>query len=219
MFVVLLNAVVVSIVIGIAIFLTIVAVVSIIVSLVRSASAKKKGKKTHKVGLWIGIVMLVIPWICVAVMLIASKVYDSNFNRQLLDMDAVAKAVGNNDSEYLFDLMADEVIDNNDLTEDDFRDFLDQCNIDHISDSELSRYNQLSSPDSHYRTYISHFNGRTQNCFQYTMYNLNDDGGELFITGVDGDQKGEEFVGIYYFTYSSDSGESLEFGERPPKEK
>ena len=51
------------------------------------------------------------------------------------------------------------------------------------------------------------------------MNNVNDDGGTLFITGVDGDRAGEDFVGIYFFTYSSDSGDSLEFGERPPKER
>ena len=219
MSILLLNVAVILIFVGIAIFLTLVAIVLIIVSLVRSASAKKKGKKTRKVGLWIGIAMLVIPWICVAVIFIASKIYDSNYNRWTFDRENVPRAIVENDTDYLWSIMAEDVMESNDLSKEDLEDFLDQCNIDHVSSSELERYTDMSSPDNHYRTYTGHFNGKKLLCFQYTMYNVNDDGGELFITGVDGDQRGDEFVGIYFITYSSDSGESLEFGERPPKEK
>ena len=63
MSIVLLNIVVISIILGICIFLTLVAIGLIIGSLIRAAVAKKNNKKTRKVGMWIGIFMLVIPWL------------------------------------------------------------------------------------------------------------------------------------------------------------
>ena len=80
MFVVLLNAVLVTVVIVIAAILTLVAIGLIIGSLVRALIAKKENRKTHKVGLWVGIVMIVIPWIFVAALLIGARIYDANNN-------------------------------------------------------------------------------------------------------------------------------------------
>ena len=217
MSVILLNVVLSLIVIGIAVFLTIVAITCIIVSLVRASSAKKKGKKTSKAGLWIGIIMLITPWILVVVMMIISRIYDAYNNRWKVDRGIIAEAVLSDDAGDLYDMMAEDVTDRNDLSLEDLEGFLEECNIENDSLSDLESYSEFDSARNHYRPYISRENGRAQLCFQYTMYDVNSDGGELFITGVDGDPEDESYVGIYYIMYSCDDG-YIEFGEKPPKE-
>ena len=95
--------------------------------------------------------------------------------------------------------------------------FLDSCNIENVSSSDLERYTGFSSRDNHYRNYTSEENGRRQTCFQYHMYNVNDEGGAIYITGVDGDAEGEEYVGIYYVAYTLDD-ETISIGQMPPSE-
>lgn len=218
MFIVLLNMAVIGVVIFIAVILTLVAIGLIIGSLVRSSLAKKKNKKTHKVGLWIGIVMLVIPWVLVAVLVVSAEISDDKNNRWLPGREELAAVIIDQDEDELYDMMADYVIDENDISVEDVEAFLDSCSIGNLRDSDLQRFTKLSSPDNHYRNYTSEENGRRQTCFQYHMYDVNDEGGVIYIAGVDGDAEGEEYVGIYYVEYTLD-GETLSIGQKPPSER
>ncbi|MBR2523921.1 MAG: DUF456 domain-containing protein [Clostridiales bacterium] len=217
MSIVLLNIVLGTIALIIAGVLTLIAVALIIISLVRSSRAKKEGKKTAKVGLWIGIIMLAAPWLIIAFFFIGGKVMDSNYNRMDVDKGILAQAVLASDHDDLYDMLADDVVDRNDLDEEDLEEFLSRCRIENTSSSDMERYSDFASQDSHYRNYTSRVNGRNQLCFQFSMYDVNDDGGEIYIAGVDGDAKGEEYVGIYYISYTEDDV-SISFGEKPPKE-
>ena len=217
MSIVLLNIVLGTIALIIAGVLTLIAVALIIISLVRSSRAKKEGKKTAKVGLWIGIIMLAAPWLIIAFFFIGGKVMDSNYNRMDVDKGILAQAVTDSDPDALYELISDDMLERNGLDEDDLEEFLSQCRIENTSSSDMERYSDFASQGSHYRNYTSEVNGRKQMCFQYHMYNVNDDGGEIYIAGVDGDAKGEEYVGIYYITYTLDDT-TITFGEKPPKE-
>ncbi|SCW48144.1 hypothetical protein SAMN02910456_01317 [Ruminococcaceae bacterium YRB3002] len=217
MFVVLLNVILSMIVIAIAVILTIIAIILIIVSLVRSSKAKKENRKTSKVGLWIGIAMLVIPWLIAAAFFVASKIYDADNNRWIPDRAALAGAVIKEDADEIYDMMADHVVDEEDISVEDIEGFLKSCNIEKVSSSDIKRYSEFSSEYNHYRNYTSHDNGRAQTCFQYNMYNVNDEGGKIFITGVDGDAEGAEYVGIYYISYTA-GDETSSIGVKPPAE-
>ncbi len=218
MSIILLNVVVITVIIMIAAFLTLVAIGLIIGSLVRSAVAKKKNKKTRKVGLWIGIFMIVIPWILVAVLVVSAKVADAKNNRWLPGREELAGAVVDEDADELYDMMADYVVDEENISADDVEAFLAECNIENTSSSDMERYTGFSSRGNHYRNYTSHENGRAQTCFQYDMYDVNDEGGRIFITGVDGDSEGEEYVGIYYISYTVGE-ETVSIGQEPPSER
>lgn len=218
MFVVLLNMAVVGIVIAVAVTLTLIAIGLIIGSLVRSALAKKKNKKTLKIGLWIGIAMIIIPWIVVAVFVVCVKKSDVENNRWLPGREAFASVIIDQDADELYDMMADSVVDEENISADDVEAFLDSCNVGDLSSDDLDRYSRLSSQDNHYRNYTSNENGRSQTCFQYHMYDVNDEGGEIYIAGVDGDAEGEEYVGIYYVTYTLDD-ETVAIGQIPPSER
>lgn len=219
MFVVLLNVVVAAIVVGIALLLTLIAIVLIIVSLVRAHNAKKKNKKTAKVGLWIGIAMLVIPWIFTGWFLMQVKISDEKNHRLDVSRERFALALTDSDRSDLYDLMAEDVIDSEDITEEELDSFMDACNITNDSEMDIERYSDFSySPDyNHLRQYSTEQNGRRQTCFQYHMYDINDDGGELYITGVDGDPEGEEYVGIYLIRYTQ-GDEVTSIGIDPPSE-
>ena len=217
MFVVLLNAVLSIIVITIAAILTLIAIVLIIVSLVRSSVAKKNNKKTSKVGLWVGIAMLIIPWIVVAVFFVASKVSDAKNNRWLPGKEVLAAAVADRDAEELHDMFADYVVDEENLSVEDVEEFFQSIDMGNVSSGDIERYTDVSPDDNHYRNYTSHDNGRRQTCFQYNMYNVNDDGGRIYIAAVDGDPEGEEYVGIYYVSYTDDDG-TISIGIQPPSE-
>lgn len=208
------------ILVSLALILTAVAITLIIVSIVRASRAKKNNQKTHKVGLWVGITMLLIPWICVAVVIAFVKVADSLGNRWTFDRAVVAEAIADKDAEALYELMAPEVMESNDLTEDDLEDFLDQCDIENNSHSDMERYTaheyigDPSDPEgNHYRP--------DGDNFTYTMYYVNDDGGRIFVSGVLTDSDDEDNVGIYYIEFMSRDPETDEwvtvcqFGERP----
>ena len=126
MSIVLLNMAVISIVIGIAIFLTFVAIGLIIGSLVRSHVQKKIGKKTLKLGLWIGIAMLVFPWVVVIVMLISAKVWDAKNNHWSVSREELAEVATNKDLNQIYDMMADDILEENNLSKDDLKAFLDK---------------------------------------------------------------------------------------------
>ena len=217
MFIVLLNMAVVLISLGIAAFLTLVAIILIIVSCVRAASAKKKGKKTMKAGLWVGIFMIVIPWILVGALIIKVKMNDNAFHRWDVGKEILATAVLDDSSDELYDMFADNVIDRGDLTQDDLDSFLAECNIENNSELDLENYSDFHGQYSHYRPYTSHDNGRTQYCFQYTMRDVNDEGGDLTITGISGDEEDEGEIGIWYMSYSEDQT-TVAFGEQAPSE-
>ena len=216
MSIVLLNIVLGSIFIGIAGLLTLVAIILIVVSLVRSSKAKKQNKKTKKVGLWIGVAMLVIPWVILAIFLATANVMDTANNRWLPGRETLAEAVASKDAEELYDMMADDVVDRNDITVEDMEEFLEQCDLGNVS-SDLEPYSDFGSDKNHYRNYTSYENGRAQTCFTYTMYEVNDDGAKIFIAAVDGDPEGEEYVGIYYIEYQA-GDDCISIGENPPKE-
>ena len=219
MFVVLLNAVLVTVVIVIAAILTLVAIGLIIGSLVRALIAKKENRKTHKVGLWVGIVMIVIPWIFVAALLIGARIYDANNNRWIPNREILATPVAVEDAQSLYDMMADDVVRRNNITVEDVEKFLDQCDLSNVDANDLRKYVDMGAAQTnHYRNYTSKENGRSQTCFQYNMYDVNNDGWKIYIAGVDGDSEGEEYVGIYYIAYMRDD-EVVFIGERPPKEQ
>ena len=219
MFVVLLNAVVISIVIAIAVFLTLIAIGLIIGSLIRASIAKKNNKKTHKVGLWIGIFMIVIPWIFVGVLVICADISDVKNNRWLPGREGLATVIAEEDADELYDMLADDVVERNDISVEDVETFLEQCDLSNVDANDIDEYTDMSSPQTnHYRNYTSEENGRRQTCFQYNMYDVNDDGWKIYIAGVDGDAEGEEFVGIYYVAYMLDD-EVIFIGEQPPRER
>ena len=218
MFVVLLNAVLATIFIVIAGILTLVAIGLIIGSLVRASKAKKENRKTHKVGLWVGIAMIVIPWIFVAALLVGAKIYDANNNRWIPNREILATPVAVEDAQSLHDMMADDVVARNNITVNDVEKFLDQCDLSNVDADNLGKYTDMGAPQTnHYRNYTSKENGRSQTCFQYNMYDVNNDGWKIYITGVDGDSEGEEYVGIYYIAYMRDD-EVVYIGEKPPSE-
>ena len=219
MFVVLLNVVVISIVIAIAVFLTLVAIGLIIGSLIRASIAKKNNKKTHKVGLWIGIFMIVIPWILVGVLVICADISDVKNNRWLPGREGLATVIAEEDADELYDMLADDVVERNDISVEDVETFLEQCDLSNVDTNDIDEYTDMSSPQTnHYRNYTSEENGRRQTCFQYNMYDVNDDGWMIYIAGVDGDAEGEEYVGIYYVAYMLDD-EVIFIGEQPPRER
>lgn len=210
--------VVVMIVLAIAAFLTFVAIVLIIVSLIRSSSAKKKGKKTLKIGLWIGIAMIVIPWILVAVLIVNVKLNDEAFHRWDVGKEILAEAVLDDSTDELYDMFAENVIDREDLTQEELDDFLEQCNIENDSAADLENYSDFRGQYSHFRSYTSNDAGRTQYCFQYRMYDVNDEGGDIAISGVSGDEEDEGEIGIYCITYLEDDT-SISIGEPAPHER
>lgn len=224
MFIVLLNLIMSSIIliilVSLDLILTVVAITLIIVSIVRANKAKKNNQKTHKVGLWIGIIMILIPWIIVVMAVSFVKAADSLNNRWTFDREVVAEAIADKDAEALYELMAPEVMESNDLTEDDLEEFLDQCDIENNSRSDMERYTSReflgdpSDPEgNHYRP--------DGDRFTYTMYYVNDDGGRIFVSGVLTDSRSEGNVGIYYIEFMSRDPETdawltvCEFGERP----
>lgn len=218
MFVVLLNMAVIGVVIAIALTLTLIAIGLIIGSLVRSALAKKKNKKTLKIGLWIGIAMILIPWILVAVLVVSVNISDDKNNRWLPGREGLATVIVEQDADELFDMMADYVVEQEQISAGDVEAFLETCDIGDLDSDDLDRFTRMSSQDNHYRYYTSEENGRAQTCFQYNMYDVNDEGGDIYIAGVDGDAQGEEYVGIYYVTYTLD-GETVSIGQQPPSER
>ena len=204
MFIVLLNAILSSIVLIVivcaALLLTAVAIALIIVSCVRSAKAKKRNHKTHKVGLWVGIAMLIVPWIVVISAVVFVVVTDKVSNRWKFDRAVVAQAVADKDAGDLYDLMAPYVMEENDLTEDDLEVFLDKCDIDNNSSKDMERYTsykflgEASDPTgNHYRP--------DGDKFTYTMYYVNDEGAEVVVSGILYNAKDKDKVGIYYIEY------------------
>lgn len=224
MFIVLLNMILASVVliviVCIALFLTVVAIALIIISCVRSSKAKKRNQKTHKVGLWVGIAMIVIPWIFVAISIGIVKVYDSVTNKWDLDKAVVAEAICNEDAEELYDLMAPNVMERNDLTVEDLEEFFDKCDIENNSDDDMDRYTCFESRGEAFDPTGNHYRV-DGNVFEYTMYYVNDDGDSIFVCGVNSDSKDEDNVGIYYIeflTKDPDTGKKKmveEFGEKP----
>lgn len=204
MFIVLLNAILSSIVLIVlicaALFLTAVAIALIIVSCVRSARAKKRNQKTHKVGLWVGIAMLIAPWIIVLFAVVFVVVTDKASNRWSFDRSVVAQAVADKDAGDLYDLMAPYVMEENDLTEDDLEAFLDKCDIENNSSKDMERYTsfkflgEASDPTgNHYRP--------DGDEFTYTMYYVNDEGAMVVVSGILYNTKDKDKVGIYYIEY------------------
>ena len=218
MSIVLLNMVVVSIVIGVACFLSILAITLIIVSIVRSVRAKKKGQKTMKIGLWVGGIMLISPWLVLVLGLILAEMDDAKLHRWDVDRELLAEAVMDKDAEEIYDMMSDDVVARNNITLQDVEEFLDQCDTSNVTEENMDKYTEMSQPDwNHYRAYLSNANNRRQPCFQYKMYNVNDEESQIFISGVSGDEENEDCIGIYYISYKV-NGNSVGIGEQAPKE-
>ena len=216
MFIVLLNMVVISIIIGIAIFLTLIAVTLIIISAIRSAIAKKKNKKTYKVGLWIGLAMLLIPWLVVAAMFISLKVYEAKYHywdgSKL--QDEIVASVIDKDTDDLTNMMAE----NQGINKDEVEDFLDNITIDNDSEDDIKRY--TSNWGEYRNDYLSYndliFGGNykpkseTQMFFAFYMHDINDENQDIYIAGVNGDNESEEGVGIYYMVLLDDDGNIID---------
>ncbi len=219
MSIVLLNMVITTIVICVIIALTMIAIALIVVSIVRSSIAKKKGKRTKKVGLWVGVSMLAAPWVVIGTLFLISVIGDKYYNTWNLNREEITKAVMAESPDALYEMMADDVVSRNDISKDDLKTFMDKLDIERLSGEDLEKYYKAvnAGKDFHYRSYSSHENGRTQNCFQYTLYNVDGKDGRLYLSGVRGDAKGKEFVGIYYIMFK-EGDDYLEFGEQPPKE-
>jgi hypothetical protein len=49
------------------------------------------------------------------------------------------------------------------------------------------------------------------------MRDVNDEGGDLTITGISGDEEDEAEIGIWYMSYSEDQT-TVTFGEQAPSE-
>ena len=219
MSIVLLNVVVISIIIGVACFLGIVAITMIIVSIIRSVRAKKEGRKTLKIGLWAGLIMLISPGILVVIALISAEKYDKEMNIWDVNRNVLAEVVVNKDAEELYDMMSDDMVERNNITLEDVEEFLDQCDISNVSEEDMERYTDFSAPDgNHYRVYVSSANNRSQPCFQYKMYNINDDEAQFFISGVRGDAEDKDCIGIYFISYKI-NGNVVSLGEPAPKER
>ena len=144
---------------------------------------------------------------------------DKAENRWKFDREEVAGAIVDKDAEDLYELLAPNMLEETDLTEDDLQEFLDKCDIENTSSKDMERYTEykfLGDPGdpegNHYRP--------DGNKFDYTMYYVNDDGALIFMSGILYDSKDKDNVGIYYIGYSEKDPETgkhktvEEFGER-----
>lgn len=144
---------------------------------------------------------------------------DKAENRWKFDREEVAGAIVDKDAGDLYELLAPNMLEETDLTEDDLQEFLDKCDIGNTSSKDMDRYTSfkyLGDPGdpegNHYRP--------DGNEFDYTMYYVNDDGARIFMTGILYDSKDKDNVGIYYIAYLEKDPETggyftvEEFGER-----
>lgn len=215
MAIVLLNIVVITIIIGIAIGLTLIAIGLIIGSLVRASLEKKKGKKTHKVGMWIGLVMLILPWIFVAFTVISFKVYEQE--NHVWDgsklQEEIVTAVTEGDQDALNDMMAEDMK----ISPEEVGAFLATADIVNDGPDDIKRYtSNFGEYRNDYRSYDELITfgsyrpeSETQSFFSFYMYDINDNGDDIYIAGVNADKDSEDGVGICYMVLASSSGDIL----------
>lgn len=225
MFIVLLNLILSSFLLIMmvvsAFILTAVAISLIVISLVRSSKAKKENRKTLKVGLWVGIVMLVLPWVCLAFVIFFVMITDKFSNRWTFDREVVAETVAEKDADALYEMMAPDVMEKNSLTMTDLEAFFEQCDIENSSSADMERYTSFKSlgtaddpTGNHYRP--------DGNEFSYIMYYVNDNGGRIYMEGILYDHNNSGNVGIHYIEFMSKEPETggwkpvAEFGEKVP---
>ena len=147
------------------------------------------------------------------------SILDKLENRWNFDIEEVAGLIVDKDADGLYELLAPNMLEETDLTEDDLQEFLDKCDIENTSSKDMERYTSykfLGDPGdpegNHYRP-----DGTK---FDYTMYYVNDDGALIFMSGILYDSKDKDNVGIYYIGYSEKDPETgkhktvEEFGER-----
>lgn len=147
------------------------------------------------------------------------SILDKLENRWNFDSEEVAGLIVDKDADGLYELLAPNMLEETDLTEDDLQEFLDKCDIENTSSKDMERYTSykfLGDPGdpegNHYRP--------DGNKFDYTMYYVNDDGALIFMSGILYDSKDKDNVGIYYIGYSEKDPETgkhktvEEFGER-----
>ena len=215
MFIVGLNILVITVIIIIAITLTFIAIGLIIGSLVRSSIAKKKGKKTLKVGMWIGIIMLILPWIFVLFTIISFKKIEKEnhaWDGSKLQ-DEIVAAVIDSDSDALSDMMAE----NEDIPESDVEAFLAAVSVDNDSEEDVKRYTSSFGADGNSYTNFDELitfgpyrpESETQNFFSFFMKDINDAGESIYIAGAQGDKESEDGVGIYYMVLADEDGEII----------
>ena len=172
--------------------------------------------RMNRAGILTGTIMLIASSV---VMAGGCSILDRVENRWNFDREEVAGAIVDKDAGDLYDLMAPYMLDETGLTEDDLQEFLDRCDIENTSSEDMDRYTAYefvgdpSDPrGNHYRP-----DGKK---FTYTMYYVNDDGGEIFVSGILYDPADKDNVGIYYISYlekDPDTGKRKtveEFGER-----
>lgn len=147
------------------------------------------------------------------------SILDKLENRWTFDIEEVAGLIVDKDADGLYELLAPNMLEETDLTEDDLQEFLDKCDIENTSSKDMERYtaykflgDPLDPEGNHYRP--------DGNKFDYTMYYVNDDGALIFMSGILYDSKDKDNVGIYYIGYSEKDPETgkhktvEEFGER-----
>ena len=223
MSIVLLNIVLISIAIGIAIFLTIVAITMIIVSAVRYSASKKKEKRTKRVGMWIGIAMLVIPWIVVASLIIYIQYFKAanHYQDPAEFRPKIINSIVDKDAEALYSLMSQKVIDENNITVEDVEKFLEQVEITNDSKSDIERYNSSWGADGNdYRTDNFLYTGggrrpQSQTQFFWTFYmkKINRRGDEIYFAGVNSDSEGTEDLGLHYVVIVSEELGEIRLGQ------
>ena len=90
-----------------------------------------------RAGLLIRAVMLMA--LCIA-MLSGCSIYDKITNRWDFDRREVAGAIAEKDAGDLYEFISPYMLEENDLTEDDLREFLDRCGIENVSSKDMDRY-------------------------------------------------------------------------------
>ena len=172
--------------------------------------------RKNRAGIKICAVMLMA---LAVVMAGGCSILDKLENRWNFDIEEVAGLIVDKDADGLYELLAPNMLEETDLTEDDLQEFLDKCDIENTSSKDMERYTAykfLGDPGdpegNHYRP--------DGNKFDYTMYYVNDDGALIFMSGILYDSKDKDNVGIYYIGYSEKDPETgkhknvEEFGER-----
>lgn len=172
--------------------------------------------RKNRAGIKICTVMLIA---LAVVMAGGCSILDKLENRWKFDSEEVAGLIVDKDADGLYELLAPNMLEETDLTEDDLQEFLDKCDIENTSSKDMERYTAykfLGDPGdpegNHYRP--------DGNKFDYTMYYVNDDGALIFMSGILYDSKDKDNVGIYYIGYSEKDPETgkhktvEEFGER-----
>ncbi len=220
MSVVLLNVAVIGVIIAIAGGLTLIAAAMIIISLIRHFSKKKQGIKTPMIGMWIGIAMLVLPWIVVIYAVTSVKLTEKEYNH--VDgpklRNEVVQAFLDKDADTVYSLFAPNVISECGITKEDIQEYMDSTNIE---DRDFERYTSVSGPDnSDYRPteYLYHGGGsnrpesETERYAEFNMAKINAEEETIYFAIQTGDKEDANDVGIHYIVLTNNGSVKKSIG-------